>query len=243
MPTGSAAYRKLNRHVGKALHRYDMIQDGDRILIGLSGGKDSLTLIWILSERMRRVPVRYELYGVYVDPGFENGFSEALKTYCGDLGFPFQVVHTDIGLKAHSAENRENPCFLCSWNRRKHLFEIAERLKCQKIALGHHKDDIIETLFMNICYAGEIAGMMPRQTFFDGLFTVIRPLALVDENLIQRFATEQRFPTFVNPCPSSKRSTRSQVKDMLNRLYRSNPKIKGNIAHAIHRFHRNDVPG
>jgi tRNA 2-thiocytidine biosynthesis protein TtcA len=220
-----------------------MIQDGDRILIGLSGGKDSLTLAWILAERMRRVPIRYEIHGVYIDPGFDNGFSRGLETYCRNAGLPIEVLVTDIGVQAHSAANRENPCFLCAWNRRKHLFETADRLKCTKIALGHHKDDIIETLFMNIFYAGVIDSMTPRQPFFDGLFTVIRPLALVEEKLIERFAKERHFPAFVNPCPSSQHSTRSQIKHMLGRLYRSNSKIKGNIFHAIDHFRRSDLPG
>lgn len=219
--------------VGKAIHRFDMISEGDRILVGLSGGKDSLTLAWILNERLQRIPIDYELFPVYIDPGFEGGFSESLATYCKQAGYSLRVEHTDHGLKAHSAENRENPCFLCSWQRRKRLFEIADELGCKKVALGHHKDDIIETLFMNICYAGEISTMKPAQTFFKGLFTVIRPLALVDEDTTKRFAREQNFPKFVNPCPSSSNSKRREIKKMLDRLYRDNKKVKGNIFRAM----------
>ena len=219
--------------VGKAIHRYDMISQGDRILVGLSGGKDSLTLMWILHERLPRILIDYELYPVYIDPGFEGGFGNSLEAYCKQAGYSLRVEHTDYGLKAHSAENRENPCFLCSWHRRKRMFEIADELGCNKIALGHHKDDIIETLFMNICYAGEISTMKPAQTFFKGLFTVIRPLALVDEGTTQRFAREQDFPKFVNPCPSSSSSKRREIKKMLDQLYRDNKKVKGNIFRAM----------
>lgn len=232
-PSKNAAYRSINRQVGQAIHRYDMISKGDRILVGLSGGKDSLTLMWTLSERLRRVTVAYEVVAVYIDPGFDGGFGEDLAQYCRQMGYRFQWERTDFGLRAHGAENRENPCFLCSWNRRKRLFEIADEKGCNKLALGHHKDDIIETLFLNICYAGEISTMKPVQPFFNGLFTVIRPLVFVEENLISRFARQQNFPRFENPCPSASDSKRSELKNLLDGLYKSNKKIRGNIFRAI----------
>ncbi len=229
----SYTYKALNRVLGKALHRYDMIVHGDRIVVGLSGGKDSLTLMWFLFERLARVPIEYELYPVYVDPGFEGGFGEELEAWCHNKGYPLRVEYTDFGLVAHSRENRENPCFLCSRLRRKRLFEIADELNCDKLALGHHKDDIIETLFMNMCYAGEISTMKPSQSFFKGKFTVIRPLAYADEDSIRRFARSMDFPEFVNPCPTAGESKRHEVKEMLKKLYRSNKKIKGNIFRSM----------
>ena len=215
------------------MHRYEMISDKDRIAVGLSGGKDSLALMWILKERQSRVPINYELFAIYIDPGFEVGFTEPLKTYCSQNGFKLIVEHTDYGIIAHSSENRENPCFLCSRLRRKRLFEIADELGCHKLALGHNKDDIIETLFLNLCYAGEISAMVPSQSFFQGKFTVIRPLAFADENIISRFAGEKKFPAFVNPCPSIKASKRHVIKNLLSQLYSSNKKIKGNIFRAM----------
>jgi tRNA 2-thiocytidine biosynthesis protein TtcA len=119
--------------------------------------------------------------------------------------------------------------------RRKRLFEIADELGCNKLALGHNKDDLIETLFMNMCYAGEISTMLPVQHFFQQQFTLIRPLALADEDLIRRFAREQRFPDFINPCPTAANSKRRDIKLMLNRLYRSNTKIKGNLFRSMSR--------
>ena len=233
MSKGSYTYKVLNRKVGKALHRYNMISDGDRILVGLSGGKDSFTLMWMLNERQSRVPINYELFAVYIDPGFEKGLSEPLADYWNKTGFELRVEHTDYGILAHSSQNRENPCFLCSRLRRKRLFEIADELGCNKLALGHNKDDIIETLFMNICYAGEISTMMPSQTFFQERFTLIRPLALVDEDVIGRFAKEKGWPDFVNPCPSAKVSKRQEIKKLLMQLYNSNRKVKGNIFRAM----------
>lgn len=233
LPAKASCYRSINRRVGQAVGRYEMIADGDRILVGLSGGKDSLTLMWTLAERLRRAPVDYELTALYIDPGFEGGFGEDLAVYCRRQGYRFRWEHTDYGLRAHGPGNRENPCFLCSWNRRKRIFEIADELGCNKVALGHHQDDIIETLFLNMCYAGEISTMKPVQPFFEGLFTIIRPLALVTENLISQFARQQRFPRYPNPCPSSTESKRKEIKDLLARLYQSNRKVRGNIFRAI----------
>lgn len=233
MPRHSYTYKALNSQVGKAIHRYDMIEDGDRIAVGLSGGKDSMTLLWTLAERRSRIPVDYELLPIYVDPGFAGGFGAALTATCRRLGFNLTVDRTDHGLVAHSAANRENPCFLCARLRRKRLFEIADDLGCRKLALGHNKDDIIETLFLNICYAGEISTMVPRQEFFNGRFTVIRPLAMVDEKSICRLAGAMQFPQYTNPCPSAGATKRSEIKTMLAGLYRTNRKIRGNIYRAM----------
>lgn len=233
MPRRSYAYKALNSLVGKAIHRYHMIGDGDRIAVGLSGGKDSLTLLWALAERQKRVPISYELIPIYVDPGFPGGIADGLADTCRKLGFALTVDRTDHGLVAHSAVNRENPCFLCARLRRKRLFQIADSLGCFTLALGHNKDDIIETLFLNICYAGEISTMVPRQELFNGRFSVIRPLAMVDESSIRRFANAQGFPRFVNPCPSAGNTKRSEIKAMLEELYRTNRKIKGNIYRSM----------
>lgn len=233
LPRHNSTYKALNSLVGKAIHRYGMIEDGDRIALGLSGGKDSLTLLWTLAERQKRVPVRYDLFPFYVDPGFPGGFADGLADACRRLGFHLTVDRTDHGIVAHGARNRENPCFLCSRLRRQRLFEIADGMGCTKLALGHNKDDVIETLFLNICYAGEISTMVPRQELFNGRLIVIRPLAMVDENSIRRFAEAQAFPLYANPCPSAGATKRSEIKAMLDGLYRTNRKIKGNIFRAM----------
>lgn len=233
MPNLPKIYKALNRSFGKALHAYDMIQDGDRIAVGLSGGKDSWALLYLLSERLARVPISYSLYPIHIDLGFENGGSPIICNYAKQKGWQVHVEHTNFGPLAHSVANLENPCFLCSRKRRQRLFEVADSLGCTKLALGHNKDDLIETLFINMFYAGELSTMIPLQPFFEGRFTVIRPLAYTDEDDLRRFATQMAWPVIDNPCPSAGRSKRGEVKTLLQNLYRANRKVKGNIFRAM----------
>ncbi len=231
-PAGHAA-RALNRAIGKALHDYDMIRDGDRILVGLSGGGDSLSLLWMLADRQRRVRVRFELAAAHIDLGFADGAGPGLEEFCRRLGVPLRVEMTDFGLQGHSPSNRENPCFLCARLRRQRLFEVADGLGCGTLALGHTQDDIIETLFINMLYAGEISSMRPAQTLFNGRFTIIRPLAYAGEALIDRFVRDQELPVVENSCPTARTSRRQTVKRMLAELYRGNANIRGNIFRAL----------
>ncbi|MBW1740839.1 MAG: tRNA 2-thiocytidine(32) synthetase TtcA [Deltaproteobacteria bacterium] len=221
------------RAVGRAIHHYEMISEGDRVAVGLSGGKDSLTLMWALQERLSRIPIHYSLFAIYIDLGFEGDPAGLIADYCKKMGYGLTVEHTDYGRRGHSEKNRENPCFLCSRLRRKRLFELAHELGCNKLALGHNMDDIIETLFLNMFYSGEISTMVPNQPFFKGKLTVIRPLAFLDESKINRFAEDYGFPEFKNPCPTAMLSKRYEIKKMLNSLYKTNKKIKGNIFRAM----------
>ncbi len=225
--------KAINRDIGRAVNRYDMIADGDRILVGVSGGKDSLTLLWYLSERLARVPVSYELFPVYVDPGFEGGFGEELKAWSESHNFQLRVKYSDCGIAAHSSENLENPCFLCSRLRRKLLFETAQELGCSKIAFGHHKDDIVETFFLNMFYTGVMGTMCPVQQVFRGKFHIIRPLAFTDEERIERFARDRSFPEFTNPCPTAQNSKRREIKDLLSYICQGDKKIKDNIFRSL----------
>jgi len=219
--------------MGKAIHRYGLIQNGDRILVGVSGGKDSLSLLHLLHERSKRVPIRYELMPVYIDLGFSSGRTEILKNFFAMRGLPYHIEFTHIGRRANSPENRENPCFLCSWERRKCLFHLAHRFKCNKIALGHHKDDIIETLLLNIFYSAEISTMVPLQTLFKGKITLIRPLALLEEKKIERFARETALPFGPSGCPSSGKTKRKVIKDLIEDLSKRDHRVKGNIFRSL----------
>ena len=225
--------KEIRSLMGKAIHRYGLIQEGDRILVGVSGGKDSLSLLHLLHERSKRVPIHYELFPVYIDLGFGSGRAEILKIFFETKGFPHHIEFTEIGKRANGPENRENPCFLCSWERRKRLFYLAHRFKCNKIALGHHKDDIIETLLLNIFYSAEISTMIPLQTLFKGKITLIRPLALLEEKKVERFAREMGLPFGPSGCPSSGQTKRKEVKELIATLEKKNRRVKGNIFRAL----------
>ena len=127
MPNCSTKYRALNRAVGKAAHRYDLLQNGDRILVAISGGADSLMMMWMLAERLQRIPINFELFPVHIDPGFAGGFSKALEAISADAGYRLRVEYTDYGVQGHSAINRENPCFLCARLRRQTPYRFRPR--------------------------------------------------------------------------------------------------------------------
>jgi tRNA 2-thiocytidine biosynthesis protein TtcA len=225
--------KEIRSLLGKAIHRYGLIQDGDRILVAVSGGKDSLSLLHLLKERLKRVPIRYELLAVHIDLGFDSGSADILKNYFEEKGLTHHIEFTDIGKRANSSENRENPCFLCAWERRKKLFQLANRFKCNKVALGHHKDDIIETLLLNIFYSGEISTMLPLQSLFKGKITIIRPLSLLEEKKIEKFARALHLPIGSSGCPSSGRTKRKEVKEIIETLSRKNHRVKGNIFRSL----------
>ena len=228
-------YKKVSRALGRAVHDYGMIAPGDRILVGVSGGMDSLTLLKMLVDLRKKAPLEFRLVPVYVDPGFEPSLAGDLKSFVASHFGPLMVERTDHGIVAHSEENQENPCFLCSRLRRKRLFEIARDQGCNTIALGHNKDDLIETLFINMFFSGTIGTMKPCQSFFDGRLEIIRPLAYVEKRRIVSLSRSLKFPAFKNSCPSDGFTKRSAVRQLLERLYAENPHIKGNIFRAMGR--------
>ena len=225
--------KEVKSIVGKAIRSRQMIQDGDHVLVAVSGGKDSLTLLWQLKEHIKRVPITYRITAVHVDPGFGADSAGQMKTLFSASGFESRIIRGDFGPKAHSPENLENPCFLCSRMRRKILFETAAELGCNKLAFGHHKDDLIETFFLNVFFSASISTMLPVQDLFNGRLTIIRPLFLLDENKIKRYSRDMDWPEIDLGCPTAGSSKREDIKHMLKRFYRSNKKIKGNIFHAL----------
>jgi len=227
--------------MGKAIQGHQMVRDGDHILVAVSG-KDSMSLLWMLRERLNRIPISYDITAAHVDPGFGKDSARQMEDFFSAHGFDYKIIESRIGPKAHGPENRENPCFLCSRLRRKLLFEMAAELGCGQIAFGHHKDDVIETFFLNIFYGASISTMMPVQELFKGELTIIRPFYLVDESLIHRYAESMSWPRIELGCPTEGSSKREELKTMLAALFRSNKKIKGNIFHALHNANPEYLP-
>ena len=227
------AAKEMRRLMGKAIHEHNMTAEGDHILVSVSGGKDSMSLLWLLRERIKRIPIEYRITAAHVDPGFGAGSADRMRSFFKDHGFEYRIITSDCGPRAHGPENLENPCFLCSRLRRKILFELASDLHCNKIALGHHKDDLIETFFLNIFYGASVSTMLPVQDFFNGKLTVIRPLYRIDERIILKYFELMEFPKVDLGCPSAGSTKRNDIKAMLRGFYRTNRKIKGNIFHAL----------
>lgn len=236
----------LRKNIELAVNDFQMIQPGDRILVGISGGADSFTLLKVLSGRKIFIPQDITLIPAYVDLGFrgdDTSHIDSLQSYFEQNGYEYHIDRTAIGLYAHSEKNRKKPCFLCSRMRRTRLFEIADKFNCKKIALGHHKDDIIETLLINIFFAREIATMNPNQPFFKGKYHVIRPLVYVLEKKIKRYAEMNEFPVFENRCPSAKTSHRNIIKTILQDLERKHKGVKENIFKSLRQVKRNYIWG
>lgn len=230
--TGPGFY--ISKKMGKAMTDYGMISEGDKILVAVSGGKDSLTMLHLLNERKKFVPVKYELLAVHVDMGYPCHRPEILSKYFSSLGVKYHIAKVDI-LKGGKTR-KDISCFWCSWNRRKALFETADKLGCTKVALGHHYDDIIETMLLNLFFHGEISAMCPKQELFGGKIVVIRPLAYVEESLIVKFAKSASFPHHKCSCPNSITSKRTKMTDLLSDLEKICPDVKKNIFRSLKRI-------
>jgi tRNA 2-thiocytidine biosynthesis protein TtcA len=222
----------ISKGMGKAIMDYKMIAPGDKILVAVSGGKDSLTLLRVLNDRKKFVPVKYDLLAVHVDMGYPCQHPKILAEYFKKTGIDYHIEKIDI-LKGKS--RKDISCFWCSWNRRKALFETAVRLGATKVALGHHMDDIVETVLLNLFFRGEISAMCPKQELFKGKITIIRPLAYVEEDLIRKFAKELDFPHHKCACPNSITSKRTKVENIIKDLEEISPDIKKNIFRSVKR--------
>jgi len=223
----------ISKRVGKAIIDYKMLSAGDRIVVAVSGGKDSLTLLQVLHDRKKFVPIKYELIAVHIDMGYPCQHPKILARYFKKMGVDYHIEKIDI-LKGKS--RKDISCFWCSWNRRKTLFEVADRLGCTKVALGHHHDDIIETILMNMFFHGEIAAMAPKQELFGGKITLIRPLAYTDEDMIVKFAKTLDFPHHKCACPNSITSQRTKMTKVIADLRKVCPDIKKNIFRSVKRI-------
>ena len=220
------------KKVGKAIWDYKMLREGDRVLVAVSGGKDSLSLIKIMKERVKFVPINYEVIACFVDMGFKWVNKDLLINYFESESIPYVIARPP---EAWQGEEEAFGCFWCSWNRRKALFDLAHELKCNRIAFAHHMDDIIETILLNLFFQGEIGTMQPYQEMFDGELAIIRPLAYVEEWELLRLATKLALPVVGSECPHSKTSKRHLVKGMIAELKKHNRNVKKNIFRSLQR--------
>ena len=212
---------------------YNMLSDGDKVCVAVSGGKDSLTLLRILADRRKFVPIKYELLAMHIDLGYPCSYAKTLVKYFKKLQVKYQIEKVNV-LKENKPDQIN--CFWCSWNRRKALFQAADSLGFPKVALGHHKDDIVETILLNLFFQGEISAMCPKQELFDGKITIIRPLAYVEEEMIKRFSRQEKFPADNCICPHSVVSHRAKMAKIIKELEKTCPEIKTNIFRSLKRI-------
>jgi len=226
----------IRKNMELAANDFKMIQPGDRIMVGISGGADSFVLLEMLSGRKIFIPQDISIIAVHIDLGFYGDnpiYYDKLRNYFEANGYEYHIEKTKIGTYAHSDKNRKKPCFLCSCFRRQRMIELADKFNCQKIALGHHKDDVIETLMINILFGRQISTMMPNQELFKGKFHIIRPLVYIWEKKIKQYAQKNDFPTFENPCPSAKTSKRIYIKKLLHDMEKAYKGIRENIFKSL----------
>lgn len=229
-------YRKIKKQVGQAIGELGLIEEGDRIAVAVSGGKDSYTLLHILDALRRRSPVRYELIAVNVDAGFPGYRQDRLAEHLEEHGFTYHLESTDC---YRIIEEKRRPgtsyCSFCARLRRGVLYTLADRLGCNKVALGHHLDDLVETLLLNQFYVGTLAAMSPRLLADNGRHTVIRPLVYVAEADIVEFARRNAFPLICCACPvcGSADLQRRRMKRLIRELEGDIPHLKRSMLRAV----------
>jgi tRNA 2-thiocytidine biosynthesis protein TtcA len=220
---------RLRRKVGVCVTEYKLIQDGDRILVGLSGGKDSWALLDVLESLRRRAPVTFEVHGVTIDPGFPGYNPDRIAEVCERAGIPHQILNAPIDSMVRK-KPEITPCAMCSRLRRGVLYSFAKQHGYTKIALGHHLDDLIETLLLNQFFEGRLSTMPLKLVSDDGANTVIRPLGTCEEEDLRRFAWLKGYPIVPCGCPlcgaSVLESRRAQIKALVAELRKSIPDIK-----------------
>lgn len=225
--------QRLMNLVRKAIDEYGMIEEGDRIAIGISGGKDSLALLYALSGIQRYYPKHFELMAITVSLGFENFDLEPIRDLCAKLQVPYTVVETEIGQIVFEERKESNPCSLCAKMRKGALNTKIKELGCNKVAYAHHKDDVVETMLLSLIYEGRFYSFSPR-TYLDRMdLTVIRPMIFVDEADVIGFKNKYQLPVTKNPCPADGHTRREYASELLRQINRENPGAKERMFTAI----------
>ena len=230
--------QRILGYMRKAIQEFDLIQNGDRIAVGVSGGKDSVALLVGLARLRRFIGIDYEVVGLTLDPQFGGmpGDYSAIEALCKELEIPYGVKQTQIGEIVFDARQESNPCSLCARMRRGALHDTAKELGCNKIALGHHYDDAVETLLMNLLFEGRIGCFQPV-TYLDRTDIIqIRPLLYCQEADIRRMAAKLALPVVKNTCPMDGHSRRQEVKELLAELEQRYPDLKKKLFGAVQRY-------
>lgn len=225
--------QQLYSYTRKAIDDYHMIDEGDHIAVGISGGKDSLAMLYALCGLKRFYPVSFSLTAVTVDLGFENLNLDRITALCAELGVPYHIVKTDIGRIIFEDRKESSPCALCAKMRKGALNQAMKELGCGKVAYAHHKDDVVETMLLSLIFEGRFHSFAPV-TYLDRMdMKVIRPLMYVQEADVIGFVNKYDIPVVKSPCPADGHTKREYVHLLLQQLNRENPGVKERMFHAV----------
>lgn len=225
--------KKILSRVRRAVDDYHMIEEGDRIAVGISGGKDSLTLLCALAELRRFYPKRFELIGISLDMGYEGVSYAGVRELCEKLQVEYVVKKTDIAEVIFDIRKETNPCSLCAKMRRGGVNDLAVTLGCNKVALGHHNEDVLETFFLSLFYEGRLNCFSPVTYLSRRDIYVIRPLIYVAEGDIKGYARRAELPIVHNPCPMDGKSKRQDMKEFISEKAKQDKFFKTKTMHAI----------
>ena len=231
--------QRILSYMRKAIEKYNMIEEGDKILIGLSGGKDSITLAMGLKALQRFYPKKFDIICASINPGFDFFDSDFLKSTCEKIGIPFIEEKSHIKEIVFDIRKEKNPCSLCANLRRGILNSVAQREGCNKIALGHNEDDVLETFFLNLLYAGNLNTFAPISYMDRSKITLIRPMIYISEKEIRKFIKRNNIEVMPKVCPMDGVSKREDMKKMIINFEKEIPTIRANITGAIKRANIN----
>lgn len=227
--------KKLLGQVRRAIEDYNMIQEGDRIAIGVSGGKDSLVLLVLLRQLQSFYPINFELEAVTLTMGIGEFDLGPVKELCKKIGVNYTIEDTLIGKIVFEARNESNPCSLCANLRRGALHNVAKELNCNKVALAHHRDDVIETFLLSTLYAGKFQTFSPVTFLERKELHLIRPMVYIEEKHIKQYIRDNNLTIVPSPCHVDGKTKRQYIKDLLKDLHKDNKNVKNNIFGAIKR--------
>lgn len=225
--------QRLLSLVRQAVDQYEMIEEGDHIAIGISAGKDSLTLLWGLAHLQKFYPKHFSLSAITVDMGIDIMDLEPIRELCQEFQVPYEIVPTEIGKILFDIRKETNPCSLCAKLRKGALNNKALEMGCNKIAYAHHKDDLIETAMMSLLYEGRFYAFSPVTHLDRTDLTVIRPLMFVSEADVKGFRNKYQLPVCKNPCPMDGHTRREYVKNLIHTLNMENPGVKDRLFRAV----------
>ena len=225
--------QKLYSYTRRAIDDYQMIEEGDTIAVGISGGKDSLTLLYAMHGLRRFYPKRFELMAITVNLGYKDFDVTKLVNLCSELDIPYKIIETEIADIVFQKNPQENPCSLCAKLRKGALNEAANEMGCNKVAYAHHRDDIVETMMLSLLFEGRFHSFSPKTHLDRTGLTVIRPLMYLAEADVIGFKNKMNLPVVKNPCPVDGFTKRQYAKDLLRQLNLEHPGTKDRMFHAI----------